>query len=75
MSLEVWKITKRGSDFAGGVTPKSRDTILDYLRKNKTATLDQLSTDTGISPWRLRTKLAEYCKKGLVIEVTEGMAT
>lgn len=69
----LYKLTKRGRSMAKGITPSSRDPILDLLYENKrgSCTFSEIEISTGINSWELRSKLNSYVAKGLIRKIGE----
>lgn len=66
----IYRLTSLGKKRAGSIySGESDDGIISYLRENKTASLEELSSVSGKSNSEVRTFLRQLERQGLAEEV------
>ena len=68
----IFKLTDLGKRVSSNSSPNKRDVILDFLHSNKSATVYELATVSGLSKFRVLSELRKMQGSGLVEEVTGG---
>ena len=73
MSLELWQLAPLGKKAASGISPGSREPILDFLysSKDRLATTENISTATGLPLSQTRRELMRFVKQGLVSKLNQ----
>lgn len=73
MESSIWKLTQLGRKRSGSIyKSESSDSILDYLRENKTASIEELGSVTGKPTTEVRTQLRQLDRQGLVEQIGGG---